>query len=353
MLVLKGSLLAIFSRTAWAYKLSYTSRFTQWFQQFADNMDPALRNHCMSNYTEYVTQRESADHPEAIASRLIACLLDTPDLNEATKANMASAQVLLGLLPTILSTVGCEPEETSMLGLRRPLLALLVTVGSPAMSLTRSFVYRNPIDLLKQPDQDVHVFQSGIVRQKVVVGFQIFFTLIAVANTVELALELGYLTVTSFAPTRPFLVALWTVLGVVVHGFGTGALHLRMRIERVDREEKLGFQWFAQMMKDEFSLCSTHTRTILRFKESQSAWFIFVTWFAANGTTVLILYGTLVFSSLMFISTLDAVVIVLRYLFSAVVCRAILMHELNGMRIASREPTLAENGAVDKSGVHC
>lgn len=48
---------------------------------------------------------------------------------------------------------------------------------------------------------------------------------------------------------------------------------------------------------------------------------------------VQILFGTAVLSSLTFIATLDAVVVILRYVVSGCVCRIILMYELQGMRL--------------------
>lgn len=205
-------ILAMLFQLVQGYKLSYTARFTQWFQQFENNMDPAVRITCSKQYNRYVTERESTVHPETIASHLIACLLAADTLDEATKANMASAQVLLGFLPTILAALGCDPTETSVLGLRRPMLALLVTIGSPAPSFTRSFVYHDPIDLLKDHTHDIHMQQTGALRQSAAVTIQLLLVAIAVANTVELSLELGFLTVSSFAPSRPWLVILWTCL---------------------------------------------------------------------------------------------------------------------------------------------
>ena len=72
-----------------------------------------------------------------------------------------------------------------------------------------------------------------------------------------------------------------------------------------------------------------------------------MSWVTATGTAVIIVYGTLVFSSLMFISTQDATIIVARYLVSALICRAVLIAELNGMRSAKKRASIAEavNGA--------
>lgn len=55
------------------------------------------------------------------------CILD--NTGEYVKSVMATAQVLLGVTPTILSILGPSTEELAMLGVvaRRPLLAFIRT----------------------------------------------------------------------------------------------------------------------------------------------------------------------------------------------------------------------------------
>jgi hypothetical protein len=52
-----------------------------------------------------------------------------------------------------------------------------------------------------------------------------------------------------------------------------------------------------------------------------------------------IIYGTVVFASILFICAQDAVSVVSRYLASALVCRVIVMIEISGMReVVQMEP---------------
>jgi hypothetical protein len=66
---------------------------------------------------------------------------------------------------------------------------------------------------------------------------------------------------------------------------------------------------------------------------------VFLSWFTSSGTAIVVIYGTLVFSSFMFIATQNATIIVLRYLVSALICRAVLKSELDGMRRALDPPS--------------
>ena len=60
--------------------------------------------------------------------------------------------------------------------------------------------------------------------------------------------------------------------------------------------------------------------------------FTSLSWCISNGTVVIIIIGSLVFSSLLFVSTEDAIGVAVRFLGSTLVCRIILSYELVGMR---------------------
>lgn len=91
--------------------------------------------------------------------------------------------------------------------------------------------------------------------------------------------------------------------------------------------------------------------------KDESTLFIFLTWVTSITTVSHIIYGTLIFSSILFISTSDAVQIVARFVASTVVCRVILVFEITGMQ--QRVGTMmqhpagnapSENGAGLKGG---
>jgi len=341
--LLLGIVLLAISSRAQAFRLSHCARFDQWFQQFAEELWNATHLNCSSEHERYCNLAESSVHPESIASKMLNCLLGTDWLNEATKANMASAQVLLGFLPTILTFVGCDPTETSILALRRPLLAMLVAIGSPAPAPSRSFVHEDPRKLLERREGNEKNIEYSPVQNSALITSQYVITIIAVANTVELALELGFLTVSSFAPSRWWLVILWTLLGLVVHILASVTLRVRMIVRKTGARQDAGASLQAPpqlnpraSLRDEFSFCSTHNKTELYWRK-ESGWLIFLSWFTSSGTAIVVIYGTVVFSSFMFIATQDATIIVLRYLVSALICRAVLTSELDGMRRASHK----------------
>lgn len=62
---------------------------------------------------------------------VLNCLLEKT--GEVQKATIASAQVVMGLIPTLFATVGNIVAEVSLLVSQRPLLSLLLTLGAPSM----------------------------------------------------------------------------------------------------------------------------------------------------------------------------------------------------------------------------
>jgi len=65
-----------------------------------------------------------------------------------------------------------------------------------------------------------------------------------------------------------------------------------------------------------------------------------------------ILYGTAIFSSQLFIMPTDAVIIVARYVASALVCRAVLVFEITGMRSSDGEVEREGEGEGEVSRGH-
>lgn len=142
-------------------------------------------------------------------------------------------------------------------------------------------------------------------------------------------------------------------MGVLVHIFATIALRLRMKVTKAGHGGK---SWWNKKkliwaVQDEFTLCAMHNRTQLELKGKDSPWTVLVFWVAATGTAAIVVYGTVVFSSTLFISTSDATVVVVRYMLSALLCRAILMYELDGMRrVNAGESRTVERPELGRSG---
>lgn len=241
---------------------------------------------------------------------------------------VAAAAVLLGLLPPTLAVVGPTTTEVGLLALRRPVLAMLLGAGTPAVWPTRAFEYKNIAELLHRQTDSLMLPELRRPFAITIVALQYIVACAAVGNVAHATYQLCVFTMCSFAPETQFLPALWTVLAIVVHLCGSYAVALRTRLHFVGL---CGARNFWGILHDEVQLCAQQPGAKLSFRR-ESYLFVLMSWITSTGTMLHITFGTVVFSSMLFIGTGDAVIIVLRFIVSAAICRMILMFEISGMR---------------------
>lgn len=123
---------------------------------------------CASQYANY-----TSTSTEDACVKVISCILDkTP---EAVKVNMASAGLLLGLLPALLGFLGSSTIETSCLAARRPVLSLLLSLGSPAVNPIRIYDYRDIVRKIINLNETVSLptIPRGLLLRKATFDFDI------------------------------------------------------------------------------------------------------------------------------------------------------------------------------------
>lgn len=139
-----GMLLFLWTCVLWgAHVHAYSApHFQRWYPQYAGMFRTIIERNCsvaLQNYLNGSSPICTYQSVSCLPGQVSDCILR--NMAETLKANMAAAGVLLGLLPTILSFVGSNTTQTALLALRRPLLALLVATGAPAVAPTRTFEY--------------------------------------------------------------------------------------------------------------------------------------------------------------------------------------------------------------------
>ena len=324
---------SVFCLLAFASLISATSaavHFSQWFKRFRHVFETIVREDCQSEYQEYLTQVAPKNNLSETITPVIDCLLG--NLNEAQKANMAAAAVLLGLLPTTLGLVGSTTVEVGLVALRRPLLAFLLAAGAPAVSPIRTFDYVDVEELLQKTPRSVKRLSMGPAKSHTVAVLQYIIVAAAVLNLAFMSYELSIRTLCSFSPETAYQPALWAFLAIAVHAFGSCSTYLRVRIVADGSGANTsgpGRLW--QRIRREFTPSAAREEAELEIND-ETYGYIFLAWFTSMITVLHIVYGTLVFSSILFISTGDAVMVVSRYLSSTLVCRTIVMFELSGLR---------------------
>ncbi|KAK5138136.1 hypothetical protein LTR08_004831 [Meristemomyces frigidus] len=154
----------------------------------------------------------------------------------------------------------------------------------------------------------------------------------SVANLVVVSWQLSVRTTSVMSLETTYLPLLWAFLAVVVHFMGAGAVWLRLRLSNtapgIDNPDR---PYILEVLRREFQLSGSHDGTKLEYKK-ESYWFVALSWSTSLGTVLHIIFGTLMFSSTIFISTRDALYVSAQYLGSTLVCRMILMFEISGLR---------------------
>jgi hypothetical protein len=279
------------------------SPFEQFYPEYEAEFTTIIASNCSSVFHRYLNAPGSAFQNYAACHLVVDCVLsNTP---ESIKQNLASAEVVLGLLPTILAQLGSTTPELSLLSSRRPLLAFLLSIGAPAVSPVRTFEYHDPVAAL-HPDPRPKPIQYTKLQFLLVVLLEYLAVGAAVANVWSLSWQLGQKTIVGISCGFTWLQIFWVALAAVIHLCGTLAFATRSNtIYNGDKAKGASFfrsmqAWIKRWPRNEFSPCATHTTHILSWRK-ENYWFLLISWIVSVGTVAHIIWGTALLSSLTFI----------------------------------------------------
>src|SRR5262245_34114277 len=89
-------------------------KFQQWFPKYRQELENVVSTNCSGPFKAY---QAASGNVNKQCTLVVDCILAAT--RESQKANMASAAVLLGLTPTILTMLGCGTAEIALLSTRR------------------------------------------------------------------------------------------------------------------------------------------------------------------------------------------------------------------------------------------
>ncbi|KAL7930846.1 hypothetical protein V8C35DRAFT_129022 [Trichoderma chlorosporum] len=314
------------------------NQFQQWYPEYGFIFERILHNNCSSQYELYTTGKanrtewEQSSHwlgaggTSALVVPLVNCILENAP--EYVKSGMAGASVLLGLTPNILIGFGADVAERSVLSVigRRPFLALCLSVGSPSVSPLPLFEHRKVTEILDERRGRVEPKFFNLYVETLILIVECLMVLGAVANNVVLGQDLAIRAVASFAPHLTYLPLLWIFLAVAPHIFGVIAMSRLVVVKSATHKMSLRHRletWFVPWMEPQAATLETFKETPLYLSLSS---------FVSILTNMHFIFGTLLFSSMLFISVRDSIQIVGRFLASVFVCRLVLMYELARLR---------------------
>jgi hypothetical protein len=310
-------------------------KFQQWYPRYevaCQFVSGITCNVTLQAYLGSEDARSEVGPVGAYCRAHVDCMMSS--VSEYVKADMGAATVVLGLTPSLLAGLGPTAAEVSLLSLRRPVLAFLLSLGSPAIYPSRLVTYDNPFGACKPSTGALVVPKIKMPYAGIISAGQYIFAAGAVANVLLVSYQLGTRAVLSWACEYSFFPILWSGFTVVIHSTAFWALRISLSSHKRpptapshDLSSRL-MMFFQQ----EYQLSANGDDHNGFEGVLLGPWGIALNFMTAWFGFVHVIFGTAVFSGQLFIETGDAVFLLCRYLLSALVCRIILYFETGGMR---------------------
>ncbi|KAH7261944.1 hypothetical protein BKA59DRAFT_7277 [Fusarium tricinctum] len=318
--------------SAVALERSYT-QYQQFFPAWDGLIKDQLRMNCTEPFESY--QNKSNTRRQA-GYYVIGCILET--MPEFRKAELASAAVILGLAPSVLQLMSASYLDTAVLAYRRPGLAFLLSMASSGVRPLTATEYDDFVTTMGTDPFHTNFGKPRSFWIPTVVSILEYLVAIgAVANNAYLTYQLSVWAVCTFSPAEDFLPAVWTAAALAIHLAGYLAARLRITVQGGDERamaNRGGKLWHG--ISTELTPTPWQGRLEVKTTDKHNGWFLVLVSALYVGDALQAFFGTLVLSSLVFISVRDSSIIVIRLMASALLARGILIYELAGFR-ADRE----------------
>ena len=278
---------------------------------------------------------------------VVSCLLGA--MTNIAQSDQSGAAVILGLTPTIVSTIGMSCAEMALLFTHRPFLSFLLAFGAPSIFPTRPGEYQDPVEVLRMRAgaQKAMLFSGFESRGKALLISLCQYIMVAgaVSNVLQTLVELGTHGIVSFRCNSTLLPLLWGLWPFCIHAIAalsylfsntlalSRANHHHQQQQQheepndVIRDVPLSRSGFS----NEITPCANHLKpTPITTDEPKTV--LALNYLASFLALIHIVFGTLIFSSLLFVSITRAIYIMCRLILSALVCRTVMSFEIAGLR---------------------
>lgn len=311
-------------------------KFRHWFPQYEAHWIGQAA-FCQEQLNAYRTNNRTI-HPSPCASAA-DCLLS--NATGTINSNFQSASIVLGLVPGILMLIGPTVAEVAVLSTYRPLLAILLAIGTPATFVTTLFQQVNVEEPFSRSTTrllerwSIWMSKRDPAARAMLLAFYHAMALLAIANNARNSVHLDLRTICGWRCGALFLPLGWSLSGILVHAPGMLAIRLPLNIA--------GKASISSPIK------STAFEKARLGARSTASDLLF--WIATFFAFIQLIFGILDLASLVFISTLEAVNVFLLYAASTMSCQGILLLELADMRRELREHALQINSTQNEKGV--
>jgi hypothetical protein len=285
------------------------------------------------------------------------CILQT--LTPNITQSIAGASILLGLMPTILSVLGLSVAEMALLHMNRPVLSFLLSLGAPAVYPGRFLIWEDPLRA-SEPHTGAWVIRAFPRKWAILISAaQYILVLGAIALNVYNAWTMGIRAVLVWFCDASYWPLLWVVLATVIHIIAVLSLRFAIRRKRSSspphspphdsRGSKLNSITTSLLtfLRSEFTISANATSQVRdRYSVRLGPLAVVLQYVGALSALAHLIFGTAMFSSLIYIGNADAIPIIQRFMGAAIVSRIVLQFEIGGMMRGLRggDGEGAENG---------
>ncbi|KAF5682977.1 hypothetical protein FCIRC_4697 [Fusarium circinatum] len=307
-------------------------QFREFFPAWEPLLKDQLKYNCSSEIQAYLNISSPAIRP---GYRVIDCILNT--MPEFRKAELASAAVILGLAPSVLQLLSASYLDTAILAYRRPGLAALLAMCSSGVKPLSASDYDDFITNMGAESSTTFAVPRFVGAKGIVSLVEYIIAAASVANNAYLTYQLCLQAVCTFAPAEDFLPAIWTAAALAIHLFGYTAARLKMTTETKSAWEERGRLW------SELTPTAWQSKLDIKASRRHTGWFLTLASALYVGDCLQAFFGTLILSSLVFISVRDSAIIVIRLMGSALSARLILIYEVAGLNMDGEGYTASES----------
>lgn len=130
------------------YIRPWTAQYTSWYPRWEATLEDISRTACNETLQEYRAAYDAPVNSYTSYLLLTACYRHEActygQLTEDQQLSFQSSLVLLGLVPSLLSSIGPNIADIIMLSSHRPALAFILSLGAPAILPSRILEYSDP-----------------------------------------------------------------------------------------------------------------------------------------------------------------------------------------------------------------
>jgi hypothetical protein len=303
--------------------------------------------------------------------KLVTCILEHS--TEARKAEMAICTVILGLLPVAMQLIGPKLSDISVLALRRPILAFFVCIGSPTVTLSHDKTGMEPIsehtEAGEAQEEEKPLWPEVLTSTiaKVAISFLEYFgAVLSAGNALYHAYGLSFYCVTLISTLlgtfghkpEAYSPLLWVLLPLPIQALGVAALLLdydssATTSENVAADRNYKLYWARIVNRLKLILAQEVTPCAFRdpgklpteFKSKRSYKLYTLICLVKLGSWIHVLMGTIILSSVLFVSLFDTLQIVGLLLGGTLICRVVVAFEMYGLREVACSPS--KGGALN------